>query len=132
MLRHIAVCLLSFAFAGTAAAQSASPSAKTVPQLPPLPPLAPASSMVRDNCLLSAIASEDVYKDANGIQFRCFGPAAEAWFNQLPGGKEVQDPNGVFIARYFDGPGYCAHQTKAADGAATSLYLCAVDRPPLK
>ena len=71
-------------------------------------------------------------KDAEGIQFRCFGQAAENWFNQLTGGREVKDPNGVFVARYFDGPGYCAHQTKTATGADISSYLCAIDRPALK
>jgi hypothetical protein len=85
-----------------------------------------------ERCLLSAIANEDLYRDEAGVQFRCYGSAAENWFNQLPGGKEVQDANGLFTARYFDGPGYCAHQTKGASGQPTSTFVCVIDRPPLK
>ena len=77
----------------------------------------PAPSPGYEKCILSAVANTEIYKDADGIQFRCYGAAAENWFNQLTGDREVKEANGVFIARYFDGPGYCAHQTKTAAGA---------------
>ena len=103
-------------------------------QQPANPLLAPATatSPGYDRCILSAVANADVYKDPDGIQFRCYGEAAEKWFNQLTGDREVKEANGVFIARYFDGSGYCAHQTKTATGADISSYLCAIDRPALK
>jgi hypothetical protein len=93
------------------------------------PPPSPASTAAYNACLLSAIASEDIYKDEAGVQFRCFGQAAETWFNQLPDGREVPDKNGVFVARYFGGSGYCAHQIKSATGQPVSIYLCAIDKP---
>ncbi|MCB1543828.1 MAG: hypothetical protein KDJ30_05980 [Rhodoblastus sp.] len=106
--------------------------AQTIAPLPSTPPSLAAASQGYKDCLISAIVSEDIYKDATGIQFRCFGQAAENWFNQLPGGREVKDTNGIFVARYFDGPGYCAHQTRNAKGEPVSSYLCAIDRPPLR
>jgi hypothetical protein len=111
-----APCLLLFLASAAQAQQAAA--------APPSP--------AYEKCLVSAVLSEDVYKTSSGVEFRCFGSAAEAWFKQLPGGKEIQDPNGVFVARYFEQPGYCAHQTKSASGAAVSTYLCAITRPPLK
>jgi hypothetical protein len=95
----------------------------------PAPQTSPASTAAYNACLLSAIASEDIYKDEAGVQFRCFGQAAETWFNQLPDGREVPDKNGVFVARYFGGSGYCAHQIKSATGQPVSIYLCAIDKP---
>ena len=92
------------------------------------PPPSPESKAAEKACLLSAIESEDLYKDEAGVQFRCFGEAAEKWFNLLPGGREVPDKNGVFVARYFGGNGYCAHQIKSATGQTISIYLCAIDK----
>lgn len=93
-------------------------------------PAAPSPGYER--CILSAVSNADVYKDPDGIQFRCYGQPAENWFKQLTGDREVKEANGVFVARYFDGAGYCAHQTKTAAGADISNYLCAIDRPALK
>jgi hypothetical protein len=79
-----------------------------------------------NKCLSEALEDKEVRKLGAQASYSCYSNTARSWFESLPGGKEVKDKNGLFVARYYGETGYCAHQIEDGSGKAVSAYICEI------
>jgi hypothetical protein len=79
-----------------------------------------------NKCLSEAIQDSEVRKIGTQTSYSCYSATARSWFESLPGGKQVRDKNGLFVARYYGETGYCAHQIEDSAGKAISAYICEI------